>query len=84
MMVNSHILVCYVLLQSPHLGFCQGLSLSNLCPLASQPASWNPPADTFAGWSQPSSFSLHGLLYVLFLYLDIPLLAIPVHLPFMS
>ena len=33
---------------------------------------------------QPLSYSLHGLLYVPFLYLDIPPLAILVHLLFMS
>ena len=44
---------------------------------------WLDPLD-LTSWSWPLSYSLHALSYVLFLYQHIPLLAIFIHLLFMS
>ena len=48
-----------------------------------RPVDWPDPLD-LTGHSWHLSYSLHGLLYVLFLYLDVPLLAVFIHLLFTS
>ena len=52
--------------------------------LTSEPTGQYTTGRYMTGWSQPLSYSLHGLSYVPFLYLDIPLLAIFVCLQFTS